>query len=251
MKKLISLLLCIALLLPCLCACGGKASQVPDSQLEYDVSNLYYEMQNNSQYETKSDYISASGVRIFKTSYKNLGNVSDWKATHEVNEDMHLDTVTLDLFFDEWIGTLQFKTTRVYQYSQESDIWSLVDVKNFEYIGITEYKADAFKLIEGEHENISCFVSNGRDYFVLKLTVNNVNVDALTANVTYNIEEYKAVRHHHDGTDHDLINTWADTADVNLKIPYAQGIECIIPFGYKDMLVHFKTTGAISYCKLK
>lgn len=251
MKKLISLLLCIALLLTGLCACGGKSSQVPDSQLEYDVSNLYHEIENDCSY---------NDVQSFKKSYNRLGSVSGWKATHDVNKDMYLDTVTLDLFFDEWLGTLQFKTTRVYQYSRESDIWSLIDVKNFEYIGITEYNTEQIKSIEGKtfsKENCSDNDSFSGRYYDFSIYIESVDPQNLTANVEYSIVKYTSF----DFSDElEYCDSWNGSADVDIEIPdsyrnayrgaylYGDAYKIVlnIPFGDSTLSVELSENGELS-----
>lgn len=249
MKKLISLLVCIALLLTGLCACGGKSLQVPDSQLEYDVGNLYYEIENDSIYESNSDYIPKLDVNDFQDSCEKLGNVSDWNATHDVNTDMKLDTVTLDLFFDEWIGTLQFTTTRVYQYSKESDIWTLIDVKNFELVGFTEYNAEKIKSIEGEtysKEKCKSDVVLSEDYYNFWVYIESFDPKSMTAKVHYNIDQYTPVDFW--GNKYENCYTWQCPAEVNLEIPNADGIQLNIPFGDSTLYLELSEEGEISHC---
>lgn len=144
--------------------------------------------------------------------------MSDWKATHDVNKDMYLDTVTLDLFFDEWLGTLQFTTTRVYQYSKESDIWTLIDVKNFEYIGITEYNTEQIKSIQGKtFSKGNCIDDDsfyGR-YYDFSIYIESVDPQNLTANVEYNIVKYTSF----DFSDElEYCDSWNGSADVDIEI---------------------------------
>lgn len=252
MKRTICMLLCITLLLTCLTACGGKSSKVSDSQLEYDVSNLYYEMQNDDLYESNTDYIPKRDVHDFQDSYEKLGSVSGWKATHDVNKDMYLDKVKLDLFFDEWIGTLQFTTTRVYQYSRERGIWELVDVMDFKLVGIAEYNTDRIKSIEGEiysRDKCKSDVVLSEDYYNFWIVIVSVDPQSLTAEVEYNVDQYTPVDFW--GNQYENCYTWQGPAEVALEIPDADGIRLNIPFGDSTLYVELTEDGDIGHCLVK
>lgn len=265
MKKLISLLLCIALLLTSLCACGGEATEspdsssqeaestpevpetpleVPDSQLEYDVNNFANEVKTNPSYRSGTENLKKSVYDDFNKAMKR-GEISRWEATHDVNEELHLDTVTLEIYVDIWAGTLMFENIRSYQYSRENDTWSLKDILSFKCLEFYEYSADYINNLCGYTFRGECIgkITIPADAYSYELDIISADPDTCTIKLNYII-----MKTGENG------QAWREN---NVEVHYSGifggygklncNIGAIIPFGDKELFVYFDEGPSIEY----
>lgn len=265
MKNRISLLLCIALLLTCLSACGGEVTEspyasdqvaestpevtkrpleVPDSQLEYDVNNFANEVKTNPSYRSNTENLKKSVYDDFNTAMRR-GEISRWEARHDVNEELHIDTVTLYIYVDIWPGTLLFVNTRSYQYSRENDTWSLKDILSFKSCEFYEYNSDYINNLCGYTFRGECIgkITIPADTYSYELDI--IGTDPDTSTITLN---YIIMKTGENG------QAWRDN---NVEVKYAGifggygtlkcNIGAIIPFGDKELAVYFAEGPSIEY----
>lgn len=250
MKKSISLLLLCAILLPILSGCGAKSTEVPDSQVEYEIRDLYNETKNNSVYEDSS-FIDSYDLQEFQEICEDSAEDPKWEIHHDPNGDMHIDTVTIDFYFDNWIGTSKFTTTRVYQYTQDNDLWSLVEIKAFKLEGFTEYSKNLAKLLAGQHTMQYCRTDDAlqSDYYNFSIDVCNVDINNMTATVAYEIE-----RHKYDVNkpreDYEISGTWSGTKEVSIRATPVDDLKMYIMFDEYELMVRFTSAGEIWYCEV-
>lgn len=212
MKRLAAMIFAAVLALLCLSACGESNSQVPDSQIEADLTTIMSEDGNLSR------------------AYSDCNGLDHWEASHNVDESAHLDTVTLNLYFDtnSWLGIKEYSMVCVYQYSRDSDLWTLVRRDKAEHLGYS-YVDSEFDRIRGQ----SYYGSDDegkKTWYEWTVTVEEVDTAAETITLTYDITHY-----YNDGED--SLN-WCDTDTFEFRAYYElddRPYACIytdVPFGY-------------------
>lgn len=149
-RKYLSLLLCIAMLLSVLSACTSDSSEeagskgesdtpkVSDSQIEFDMPDLLEYLDDEEDFPRFVDF-------------------DHWEAVqHTYNEDMHADTVQVNLYYttDWYISAKMYTVNLVYQYSRDNDLWTLIGNNGAEYVD-TEYLSDLPDRLEGRYARAS------------------------------------------------------------------------------------------------
>lgn len=225
MKRLISITLAAILMLSCLSACAGQSGQteVPDSQIEYDLPEI----------------IRLDGdLEWWSTLH---GGVDHWEAIHHANKEIHIDIVDLHVFFSGYYGTMEIVKSIKYIYSQDSDLWTIADQDRVED-KIVNFDQDYLNLLVGK--NLSgelgaktlmgtrLPVSESKSWYEYTATIDAADAQAGTLTVTYDITHY----YNHG---EDSLN-WHDTETMNLEIRgYADDNVCFlasIPFSYTSTI---------------
>lgn len=115
MKRFFALLLSIAVLLSCMSGCSSDSAKVtdstkvPDSQIELDIDDVVKELD--------WDFC----VRGFETTFDHYD-----VAQHTFDDDIHTDSVEVEVYYSSWCCTLMFSVTLIYQYSRDNDLWTLI-----------------------------------------------------------------------------------------------------------------------------
>lgn len=124
-KRILSLMLCMVMLLT-LCSCGSSESKgVPETQVTADVNTL---AQNDLEFE----------CALLETG----GTFNKIEIEHNYDKDSHIDNATLHYFYDSWMGEIELVKRCSYQYSRESDIWSLLGSETAEIANV-KFNAEA------------------------------------------------------------------------------------------------------------
>lgn len=134
MKRRMSLLLCVAMLLSVLSACNSDSSKVSESQIELDMPDLLEYLDDEEDFPSRESF-------------------DHWEAVqHTCNEETHTDTVQLNLYYsfeESWLVSYKLYTVNlVYLYSRDNDLWSLHGNNGAEYIE-TVYRPDLADKLEG------------------------------------------------------------------------------------------------------
>lgn len=136
MKRVMSMLLGIAILLSIMSGCASESTKVSDSQIEYDIPNLVEYLDDEEDFPSTS---------IF----------DHWEvAQHTYNKEMHSDTVQLNLYYSTWLATDKYTVNLVYQYSRDNDLWTLIDRNGAEHVD-TEFSSDLPDKLEGRTVQIT------------------------------------------------------------------------------------------------
>lgn len=155
MKRFIALLLSVLMLLS-LCACGGSES---DNE-SYDDDEYYDDGEESEREEAEErepgvpeGQVKADLETMSKDDNKlkyavQYGEVDSIEIEHSYDEDAHIDTCVAHIYFSCWYGVLEYSKPCTYQYSKDSDLWSLIG-SDEGAIGEIEYDIDALKSLEG------------------------------------------------------------------------------------------------------
>lgn len=185
-RKYLSLLLCIAMLLSVLSACTSDSSEeagskgesdtpkVSDSQIEFDMPDLLEYLDDEEDFPWFEDF-------------------DHWEAVqHTYNEDMHTDTVQVNLFYStSWFETERYIVNLIYQYSRDNDLWTMIGNNGAEYID-TEYPSDLTNKLVGRFAEATWEVTYGLyDYSVITVhaSIESIDIAAETMVIEYYITQ--------------------------------------------------------------
>lgn len=157
MKRFIALLLSVLMLLS-LCACGG-----PENGNNPSASYDEGEDSESNEVEEREPGVPEGQIRadletmakdddMLKSAVKD-GEVDSIRIEHSYDEDSHIDTCVANVYFSCWYGILEYSIPCTYQYSKDSDLWSLIGSEDGE-VGEIEYDTNALKSCEGSVFNV-------------------------------------------------------------------------------------------------
>lgn len=165
-KRILSLMLCMVMLLT-LCSCvSSEAKGVPETQVTADVNTL---AQNDLELE----------CALVETG----GTFNKIEIEHNYDKDSHIDNATLHYFYDSWMGEIELIKRCSYQYSRESDIWSLLGSDTAEIVNV---KFDAEALADRLEGTVKS------DYYEnLAISIDSVNASSypLVLDISYIYED--------------------------------------------------------------
>ena len=145
-------------------------SGVPEGQVDADKDRLL------------------KGDNVLKAAFKNTseGTFLRREIEHDYDEYAHIDNATIHYYFDTWLGVVDMAKPCAYQYSRDSDIWSLLSCEDSEVADV-EYNANAIAVFDGGVLDVEKYTGSyiGETTFYRKaLTIESIDTSSYPLKVT-------------------------------------------------------------------
>lgn len=128
------------------------------------------------------------GDNILKSAFKNTsaGTFIRREIEHNYDEYAHIDNAIIHYYFDTWLGVVDMAKACAYQYSRDSDIWSLLSCEDSEIVDV-EYNTEAIAAFDGAVLNVEKYTGyyfGGTTYYNNALTIESIDTSSYPLKVT-------------------------------------------------------------------
>lgn len=246
----------IALIVICIIVLASPKSNDPvdDEQeesaaVDEDYNNEEPEESESSILGVPEGQVDADKDKLFKGD-RRLTNV--FKETsegtflrreieHDYDEYAHIDNAIIHYYFDTWLGVVDMAKACAYQYSRDSDIWSLLSCEDSEIVDV-EYNTEAIAAFDGAVLNVEKYTGyyfGGTTYYNNALTIESIDTSSypLKVTVSYSFDTFdSAIGYLSDNTtmymkvgstwqiygEHDIENSTYSSLEMRLRLLHSE-----------------------------
>lgn len=160
---------------------------------------------------------------------------------HNYDEYAHIDNAIIHYYFDTWLGVVDMAKACAYQYSRDSDIWSLLSCEDSEIVDV-EYNTEAIAAFDGAVLNVEKYTGyyfGGTTYYNNALTIESIDTSSypLKVTVSYSFDTFdSAIGYLSDNTtmymkvgstwriygEHDIENSTYSSLEMRLSLLHSE-----------------------------
>lgn len=160
---------------------------------------------------------------------------------HDYDEYAHIDNAIIHYYFDTWLGVVDMAKACAYQYSRDSDIWSLLSCEDSEIVDV-EYNTEAIAAFDGAVLNVEKYTGyyfGGTTYYNNALTIESIDTSSypLKVTVSYSFDTFdSAIGYLSDNTtmymkvgstwqiygEHDIENSTYSSLEMRLRLLHSE-----------------------------
>lgn len=198
---------------------------VPEGQVDADKDKLF-----------KGD---SRLTNVFKETSE--GTFLRREIEHDYDEYAHIDNAIIHYYFDTWLGVVDMAKACAYQYSRDSDIWSLLSCEDSEIVDV-EYNTEAIAAFDGAVLNVEKYTGyyfGGTTYYNNALTIESIDTSSypLKVTVSYSFDTFdSAIGYLSDNTtmymkvgstwqiygEHDIENSTYSSLEMRLRLLHSE-----------------------------